>query len=134
MRQRHQDRAVQHKSHLFTAPSKGHSKGTFTFFGEDKLGLRRCGLYLVCLPAQKMTSLVGFLGLFQGCHVIRPPVIRLSPPLRRALKNVQREKEIQGIYYWHSPSICYYDVHPAKKCLYPYKVPSINLAMLSPSR
>lgn len=56
------------------------------------------------------------------------------PPLQRALKNVQREKEIQEIYYWHSPSICYYDVHPAKKCLYPYKVPSINLAMLSLSR
>lgn len=55
-------------------------------------------------------------------------------PPRRALKNVQRKKETQEIYYWHSPSICYYDVHPAEKCLYPYKVPSINLTMLSPSR
>lgn len=114
-------------------PSSSHGsnqlppKGHLGFCGDAALVLRRCGLYLVCLPAQEAPSSVGFLGLFRGSHVI-------SVPPRRALKNVQRKKETQEIYYWHSPSICYYDVHPAEKCLYPYKVPSISLTVFSRSR
>lgn len=81
MRQRTpRSRAVQHQSHLFTAPNKGHSKRTFTFWGRHKFGLRRCGLYLVCLPAQKITSLVWSHGLFQGCHVIHHHHSSTPPP------------------------------------------------------
>lgn len=82
-------------------------------------------IWFACL-LQRLLSYSGSLDYFRAAMSFQ------SPPWR-ALKSAKKKKEIQEIYYWHSPSICYYDVHSAK-CLYPYKVPSINLTMLSRSR
>lgn len=78
-------RAVQHQSHLSTAPTKGHSKGTCTFWGS------KCGIEKVWaafgLPACSKDS---FLRLIPWTISGLP--YHFCPP-RRALKNVQRKKK-----------------------------------------
>lgn len=121
-------RSVQHqRHHLPTAPTNCHKKGTFTFEGTRIWCREGVGcIWFACL-LKRLFPQSNSLDYFGAA-------MSFLSPLGKPWRMCKEKKETQEIYYWHSPSICYYDVHPAEKCLYPYKVPSINLTMLSPSR